>query len=121
MSQYADDITVRAGADLNGAASQYKAIAVGGTIAAANTATMGLLQNKPKSNEHASLRIVGRSFYVAGAAVVAGAALKVTTSGYLITVASGDLPCGKAFEAVTSGSTGEGYFNFATAKSNPGA
>ena len=115
MNNYDDRIAVPAGQDLT--ACQYKAVAIGGTIAAANTAAVGILQNKPKINEDAAVAFAGRSYYVAGAAVTAGAQLSVTTSGYMITtVASGSSPCGKALAAVASGGRGEGIFNFATAK-----
>lgn len=117
---YQYSIPVSAGADLS-SGKQYKAIAVGGTIAAANTATLGLLQNKPKSGEDATIAYAGRIKFVAGAAVAAGAGVMVTTSGYLITVVSGSLPCGKALEAVSSGGIGEGIFNFANAKTTVAA
>lgn len=109
---------VDAGADLS--ASQYKAIAVGGTIAATSTAAMGILQNKPESGEDATLAMLGISKFRAGGAVTAGGAVAVTTSGWLVACASGDLAVGKSFEAVTSGSVGEGMFNFVQ-RSNPGA
>lgn len=112
---YGDDVGFRAGADLS--AGQYKAVTIGGTIAANNTTALGLLQNKPQANEDASMRVAGRSRYRAGAAVDSGSLLMVTTSGWLIAVTSGSLPCGQAFEGVSSGSIGEGYFNFAVAKS----
>lgn len=108
--------SVSAGQDLS--TSQYKAIAVGGTIAATSKAAMGILQNKPENGEDASLDMIGPSRYKAGAAVTAGANLAVTTSGWFITAASGDSGVGKAFATVTSGSIGEGMFNFAT-QANP--
>lgn len=111
---YADDVGFKSTTDLT--AAQYKAVTIGGTIAAGNTAALGLLQNKPKANEDASMRVSGRSRYRAGAAVNSGSMLMVTTSGWLIAVTSGSLPCGQAFEGVSSGSIGEGYFNFATAR-----
>lgn len=117
---YNDQIHVSAGADLS--AAQYKAVAIGGTIAANNDAAVGLLINQPSaSGRDAAVAVAGRAKFVAGAAVAAGAGVRVTTSGYLITVASGYLPCGFALEAVTSGSTGEGYFNFANAKFTVGS
>lgn len=105
---------IRAGADLNtdaGTGTQYKAVVVGGTIAADNTA-LGLLQNKPKNGEDAQVLFLGAGKGVAGAAITAGARVKVTTSGYLITVASGDGSCGKCITAAVSGGVFEGIFNF---------
>lgn len=104
-----------AGADLNtggGTGAQFKAIKVGGTIAANNAETIGLLQNKPKSGEDATVGFFGHMKGVAGAAVAAGALLKVTTSGYLTTVTSVDVPCGVALAACASGASVEGHFNF---------
>ena len=115
---YQYSIPVDAGADLSG--QQYKAIAIGGTIAATSTAAMGLLQNKPENGEDAGLAYLGRSKYRAGDTVTAGGAIAVTTSGWLIACASGDLAVGKSLEAVSSGGIGEGIFNF-IARSNPGA
>lgn len=107
-------LQLRAGADLNtggGTGTQYKAISVGGTIAADNTA-MGLLQNKPKNNEDASILYLGHGKGVAGVALTAGARVKVTTSGYLTTINSGDGSCGKVITAAASGAAVEGLFDF---------
>ena len=109
---YNEQIPVVAGADLSDD-EQYKAIAVAGTIAATGATAMGLLQNKPKSGEDAALVYSGRSRYRGGAAVSAGAQLTVTTSGWLITATSGTAVIGKALTAISSGSIGEGIFDFA--------
>ena len=110
---YRESIPVNAGEDLEGA--QYRAIEIDGTVAASGAVAVGLLQNKPRSGEDATLAYMGRSRYVAAAAVAAGASLTVTTSGYMTTVASGDnlQTVGIALAAVSSGETGEGIFNFA--------
>ena len=110
-----DAIQILAGADLNtggGTGAQYKAVAVGGTIAAANGAAMGLLQNKPKNGEDATIGYFGHMKGTAGAAITAGNRVKVTTSGYLIAVTSLDVPCGNAVTTAASGATVEGLFNF---------
>ena len=108
---YLESIPVNAGADLSDD-EQYKAIAIGGTIAATGNTTIGILQNKPKSGEDATLGYAGRSRYRAGAAVAAGGLMTVTGSGWLVTVSSGDVSVGKALGAVSSGGIGEGIFNF---------
>lgn len=103
-------IQITAGADLNtgdGTGAQYKAVAIGGTIAANNANAIGLLQNKPKTNEDATLAYFGHMKGVAGAAISAGNRLKVTTSGYLIAVTSNDWPCGVALTAAASGAAVE--------------
>lgn len=106
---YLDSIPVIAGADLS--AAQYKAVVIGGTIAADSTA-MGILQNKPVSGQDATVGYQGRSRYVAAAAVSAGAKLSVTTSGYLTTVTSGGDVIGRALGDVASGGIGEAVINF---------
>ena len=121
---YQDVIPVVAGADLNGVAgtgAQYKAVAIGGTIASNNDNAIGLLQNKPKSGEDASVAYQGRIKYVAGAAITAGNQVRVTTSGYMIAVLSGYLPVGRALETVGSGGIAEGIFNFSGAKFTVGS
>ena len=107
-------ISVVAGADLSSGA-QFKVIAVGGTIAATNLAGIGILQNRPKSGENASLVYDGHAkAYVGGGAITAGAALKVTTSGFLVAVASGDGAVAKAVTAAASGSLCEVLCDFKT-------
>lgn len=108
-------ITIAAGADLS--AARYKAVAVGGTIAA-DTSAIGLLQNVPgASGRHASVGVSGVMKGYAGAAVSAGARLTVTTSGWLITATSanidGGFTVGKALEAANSGDLFKGLFDFA--------
>jgi len=103
--------SVTAGADLS-SGCQYKVIAVGGTIAAANDAALGILQNKPKSGESATVCYAGHGKAYAGGAITAG---KTTTSGYVVAVASGDGSCGKALKTATSGSLVEGIFDFSNA------
>lgn len=107
-------LSIVAGADLRTGA-QYKAIAVGGTIAAASTAAIGILQNKPNTGEHASLAWHGHMKAYTGGAVTAGARVKVTTSGYIVVVASGDGAVGKAITAAASGALCEIIADFAGA------
>lgn len=115
------DYQVPAGADLNtapGTGAQYKAVAVGGTIAADNSA-MGILQNRPKNTEGATLRVFGPSKLVAGAAITAGARIKITTSGYAIAVTSGTFAIGRCgVTAAVSGGTFEGFVDFINARAN---
>lgn len=111
-------IQLTAGADLNtggGTGAQFKAIAVGGTIAGTPTVAIGLQMNKPKSGEDLSVAYAGHYKGVAGAAITAGARLMVTTSGYLITAAGQVVPCGRALATCASGASVEGLFDFSTA------
>ncbi len=107
-------ISVSAGADLS-SGCQFKAIAVGGTIAATNLAAVGILTNRPKTGEGASLVFDGHAKAYVGGAVSAGNALKVTTSGFLVVVASGDGAVAKAITAANSGSLCEILCDFKTA------
>ena len=113
---YQECIPVVAGADLNTDDHQYHVVAVAGTIAPSPVTAGGLLQNKPKSGEDASLCYAGRSRFRAGGAVTAGARLTSTASGWVTAVVSGGASemIGTALGAVSSGGIGEGIFNFAT-------
>lgn len=101
--------------------AQYHAVSINGTIADNNTEALGIIVNKPRLGENGSVEFSGITRYRAGAAVSAGARLKVVSSGWLEAVGSGDLAVGTNLEAVSSGGIGEGIFNFAGAKSNTGA
>lgn len=95
-------VAIVAGADLR--TMQYKVIDVAGTISAANSAALGVLLNKPNTNEGASVAYAGHMKAYAGGTITKGARLKVTTSGFLVVVASGDGACGKSLSAANSGS-----------------
>ena len=108
-------IQLTAGADLNtggGTGAQYKAIAVGGTIAATSALSYGLIQNKPKNGEDLTVGYSGHMKGVAGAAIATAVRMMVTTSGYLITCTSGHVPVGKSLAAAASGATVECLFDF---------
>lgn len=108
--------TLTAGADLS--TFQYKAIDIAGTLAASTDGAIGILQNKPKSGEGAQVKFFGKMMGYAGASVAAKALLKVTTSGYIIAVASGDrvAPIGKNLNtAANSGDVFTFWGNFINA------
>lgn len=107
--------TITAGADLTGAGSLYKAVAIGGTIAATPVAAVGLLDSKGPSGEPVSVVYEGETKAYAGAAISAGAKLTVTTSGYVITSADSRVSVGRALEAANSGDLFRGLFNFVNA------
>lgn len=115
---YENSVPVVAGQDLSVATCQFHAVAIGGTIAAANAASLGILLNRPKQNEDATVGYAGRLPYRAGAAITAGNRLKVTASGWLIAVTSGTFAVGMALTAVSSGAVGEGIFDFSGARTN---
>lgn len=108
-------IHVAAGADLSGANGQYRALAIGGTLVTTTLLSRGILQNKPKSGEDASLVVAGLSKFQAGGTITAGARLKCTSGGWFTVAASGDQTVGFSRFAVASGafSPGDGgVFDF---------
>jgi len=106
-----DTVTIAAGEDLS--PNQYHAIAIDGTIADTSITAFGLLQNKPSaSTRSATIGYAGHLKGRAGAAVLVGAALMVTTSGWIITATSAGNVIGKGLLAANSGDTFPGLFNF---------
>lgn len=97
------ETTIKAGADLSGQASLHKAIAVNGTIAADNSAAIGLLKTLATSGYAVQAAYFGEVKAIAGAAVAAGAKVSITTSGFAITAPVSTNPIGKALEAANSG------------------
>jgi len=91
----------------------YKAVDAAGGVAPDKTA-VGILQQLGGNAEHITIGTSGIMKYVAGAAVVIGAGVTVTTSGYFTTATSGGTIFGRALAAVGSGAVGTGIFNFAT-------
>jgi hypothetical protein len=110
--------TIQAGEDLT--TLQYHAIALDdGKLANNAEEATGILENKPKSGEFATLAYNGELKYAAGAAITKGAKLTVTTSGWFTTAGSSDVVIGEAKVTVTSGSLGTGLFAFNNAKAAP--
>ena len=96
-------LTVPAGADLS--AHQYGAVRGAGANAcniasfATDSDILGVLQNKPKSGEAATVAYAGISKVLAGAAITVWNAVTVNGSGRAITVTSGSMCMGQAIEA----------------------
>jgi hypothetical protein len=106
--------TLIAGADLS--SFQNRVIEIDGTLAVENDTALGVLENKPQSGEHASVAVDGKMKGIAGAAVAAGARVKVASGGFLITVTSGTGTCGKNTNAaVASGDHFEFWGDFRAA------
>lgn len=114
MAQFGEYLgfNLEAKEDLN--SHQYKAVTCDdGKIANNGAEASGILINKPKTGEGASVGNIGEMPFVAGGAVAADAKITVATSGYLTAAGSGDHIVGKNGQvAVTSGSIGRGFFNF---------
>ena len=106
-----DAFTIQAKEDME--TEQYQAVALDdGKVANDGSEAIGILQNKPLTNEFASIGYQGIMKFRAGGAVAAAARMTVTTSGYFVTAGSGYYIVGRALAAVTSGSIGTGLFNF---------
>ena len=100
-----------AGENLNTTGHEGIAIALDdGKVANDGLEATGILSDKPKSGEHGSMVILGVGKGRAGAAITAGQRVRVTTSGYFLVGNSGYYDCGRAMEAITSGSLGPIYF-----------
>ena len=106
--------TIQAGEDLD--SHQYQAIAFDdGKVANNGGEAGGIILNNPKSGEHVTVGHEGEMKFRAGGAIAAGKAITVATSGYLTAAGSGDYIIGKnKNSAITSGSLGNGIFNFAS-------
>lgn len=105
---------VVAGADLDTPASRFKAVTVGGTIAASVTfSSAGILRHGGKTGETLSVIYEGITKVLAGAAITsAGLQLKITTSGYLIAAVSGDLAIGRSLGFCASGDLVQAFVDF---------
>jgi len=120
MSASGDKDTIAIAATVDMSTFQYKIAAIDGTLAATNAVACGVLLNKPKSGEAASIAFSGHmKAYVGGGSIAAGDQLAVTTSGYLIkNVTSTSGIVGRAIKAATSGSLCEFIGDFSTARNS---
>jgi hypothetical protein len=100
VQRHFDTITVTASQDLTG--HQYKPVDLAGGVGVTSLLSVGILQNKPNTGEHATLAYRGQMKAYAGAAVVSGALIGVTASGFMITV-TGSASVGYAKTTAASG------------------
>jgi len=113
---WVQSIAILAAANLDAEGDLYKVVSVAGTIAAENDGAIGILITKPKNGEMGTVDWLGKMKGYAGAAIAKSASIKVTTSGFLITVTSGDGTCiGKSLDAANSGDLFSLLGNFANA------
>lgn len=110
FSEYA----IVAGADLDTPASRFKAVTIGGTIAASVTyQAAGVLRHGGKSGETLGVIYEGITKVIAGAAVASGGVqLTITTSGFFISAVSGDLSIGRSLEFCASGDLVKAFVDF---------
>lgn len=73
----------------------------------------GVLQNKPKSGEHATVRMLGRSRIKAGGTITAGNAFTTTASATATAAGSGQYILGIAITGVASGGIFQGLITHA--------
>lgn len=104
---------VAAGQDLS--ACLFKAVTVGGTIAANASTALGILVTKGSTGEHVGVAVSGVVKGWAGGAISAGAAVTITTSGFFTAAGSNGVPVGKALETCASGDLFPALVNFANA------
>jgi hypothetical protein len=95
-----DVITVVASQDLTG--HLFKAVGLGGLVAATTAAARGILRSSGKNGEHVSVAYRGQMKAIAGGAINSGSQIGVTTSGFLISVATSDY-VGRALVSAGSG------------------
>jgi hypothetical protein len=95
---------VWAASDLNDGA-QFIAVTMDGNVCTgANFG--GILSNKPKQGETASVLVCGISKFRAATDLAISQRLSVTTSGWLTLASSGNMVVGRCMANVTSGSLG---------------
>src|SRR3954466_13157875 len=87
-------ITRRAGADLSATSAQYKFVKLNSSgdvilCAATTDIPIGVLQNKPKQNQAATVAIGGVTKCQAGATIAAAALVGTTAAGLAQTAATG--------------------------------
>ena len=106
------DIPVTPDTDL--LALQYRAVDISGTLAINTYNAAGLIQTRTDSGEDGSIRLTGRTNFIAGGAITRGGRMQVTSGGFMTLAASGDLSCGICEITVTSGSVGRGVIDLLT-------
>jgi hypothetical protein len=98
--------------DLNTPGHEGIAIAlVDGKVANDGQEATGILYDKPQNGQNGSMIIMGVGKGRAGGTLTKGGRVTVQESGYFTAAASGDYHCGRAFEAITSGSLGPIFFH----------
>lgn len=104
---WGQDFTIVAGADLS--AKQYRPVGITGLLATTADNFNGILQNKPQSGEHATVRKIGLSFCYMAVSAGKGAELmqSAATSGSIALATSGYCSFGYVDVAANSGSIGQ--------------
>ena len=106
---YGTDVTEIAGADLS--AAQFLAVKLTSTglvIAGAGDFALGILQNKPANGQAATVRIDGKSKFVAGGAVTKGALLASDAAGKAKAATAGATTSSNVIAQATEAAAGAG-------------
>ena len=100
---WGQDITVVAGADLS--SQQYKNVNLSGVLATSSTNFYGILQNKPQSGEHGTVRWLGYTKAYMPVSIGGGSFVgqSDSNSGELAIVTSGGVADGRIIIAAASG------------------
>lgn len=103
------DVTIVAGADIS--AEQYKPVNISGVLATSADNVFGVLQNKPQSGEHATVRVQGVAKIYMSCSLGQGALFMGSnaSSGYIALASSGYCAFGQVTIAANSGSFGTAY------------
>ena len=86
-------------------------------VATSGLGCIGVLQNKPKSGEHADVTLVGRCRVIAGGTIAGGGEFMSTASGTATDATSGGYILGTALTSVASGGIFTGLLSHAGYKS----
>lgn len=102
-----ETISARSGSDLSAASNQYKIVKLNSSgdavlCTAVTDKPVGILQNKPKQNQAATIAVGGISKCQASAAVTAGNLVGTSTGAQAQTAVTTQYPIGKARTSVTN-------------------
>jgi len=108
IEQQVYDISLQANADYCTTSKQFYLMKINTSgrfvlAGAANAATIGPLQNRPKQYEAASVRQLGISKVVCGDDIACAAKVTGDSASKAVTASAGERYCGIALEAGTSG------------------
>lgn len=74
----------------------------------------GVLQNKPKDNEHATVVVDGFTKVVLGSSLGADCLVMTNNTGFAVLLSSGGATLGRLITGADSGKVGEMFFTFAS-------
>ncbi len=97
--------------------AQYRFVQLTGRdvhlCSASGQAALGIVQNKPQDNEHATVCHFGHTKVSLGNSLGAGSLIMTDNTGFGIAVASGGATLGRLLTGASSGKLGEMFFTYA--------